>query len=155
MNTIKTSFLIILFCISTAFTSENPNKLILGKWKIDVDASRKHFEKVFVQGENAEHDAIAKAMVHRMFEYFVNIVSEYKENGEVLTHTKKVNHDGTSTSNILKGNWKISKDSKKLIVVENGNTKEVELLSISEDKMEVSLSGRNENPVVLVFVRIN
>ncbi|MDQ3394715.1 MAG: lipocalin family protein [Bacteroidota bacterium] len=153
MNLKKYFTILLLLSFLTGFKSSNPGKIIIGKWKLDMEVTKKSFEDMYVASKSPEKDAFSKGMINTLLEIMGNTVSEYKENGELINTVTKVKPDGTTASKIYNGTWKLKKDNKTLIVVENERQRELEILSISDDKMQLKLLDKESAPMVLTFVR--
>jgi hypothetical protein len=151
MKSIKLIPFLLLLLLSSSFTTEEPEKLIIGKWKLDVKASEENYNKIFVSSKDEEADKVAKSMMSYMFMILGNTVSDYKENGELINTTSVENPDGTVKTKITNGTWKLSADKKSLLMNEKNQESTLEVISIAKDKMELSMKTKKIS-MTLVYI---
>lgn len=148
---------LLVFLIASGFTTETPEKLIVKKWKLDAETSKKNALDSFVPSDNAENDKMAKGMLEYMIEVVSQTVTEYKADGKVINTSKSKKADGTEGTKVTTGSWKFSTDKKQLLVTEDGKQTALKIVSLTADKMELEfngMGGSSKKGLVFVFLPV-
>ena len=151
MKILKFTTLLFTLSVTLACASEQPEKLLIGKWRLDTKASRDNFEKVFVAGDDPQADKLAKGMMEYFLMLMESTTTEYKQNGEMINTTTEDNADESTKSKISIGSWKITEDKKHLIVTEKNQESSLEIISITNEQMVLEMQSERGNSIVLIY----
>jgi hypothetical protein len=133
-----------------AFSNDDtPEKVIIGKWRMDTVATRSNMNKIFKPSDNEQADKFALGMMEMMLQMMGNSTIEFKEGGEL--ETIRYSDDGEDPK-VYKGTWKISKKNDEIIMTENGQETKMKIISVSKEKAELGYSKRDEAPWILVYL---
>jgi hypothetical protein len=149
MKYLKLIPFVVLFVLASSFTYEEPEKLIVGKWRLDVKAAEENFNKAFVPSNDEEADKLAKGMMSYFFMVLGNTVSEYKENGDLINTTTEEKSDGSVKTKTSTGTWKLSKNKKTLWVTEKNQENQMEIISITKEKMVLSMKTKKDTMTLI------